>query len=191
MLPAEGSESLDGTEWQPRFGASLKYSLLIGGSFLEHPGGEATPVPYAVSIVDRRHPVTAGISDFTAATEQYYMQVDPNNEVLASTRFSGEHIPWLEGTSMPRRLDQDVGQGRAFYSTIGHTLFDLQAASAGKPESNSASRFSPGSKGPTTADDDKTASADSPRSSSRHCTKPLTRPDSTYEIESTKSLGRP
>lgn len=30
------------------FRASLQYSLLIGGSFLEHPGGEATPVPYPV-----------------------------------------------------------------------------------------------------------------------------------------------
>lgn len=109
------------------FRASLKYGLLIGGSFLEHPGGEATPVPYPVNIVDSAHPVTAGVENFTAASEQYYMQVDPNNHVLATTRFSGEHIPWLEGTEMPVAWTKTWGQGRVFYCAIGHTLADLQA----------------------------------------------------------------
>lgn len=40
------SQGVGGAGWHgmaASFRASLQYSLLIGGSFLEHPGGEATP----------------------------------------------------------------------------------------------------------------------------------------------------
>lgn len=109
------------------FRASLKYGLLIGGSFLEHPGGEGTPVPYPVRIIDGDHPVTEGIEHFTVASEQYYMQVDPNNHVLAATEFTGEHIPWLNGAAMPVAWTRTWGDGRVFYIAVGHTLADLQA----------------------------------------------------------------
>ena len=109
------------------FRASLQYSLLIGGSFLEHPGGEGTPVPYPVLITDRGHPVTDGVPDFAAASEQYYMHVDPNNHVLAETVFSGEHIGWLDGARMPVAWVRRWGAGRVFYNAIGHTPEDLRA----------------------------------------------------------------
>ena len=109
------------------FRASLQYSLLIGGSFLEHPGGEGTPVPYPVLITDHSHPVTDGVTDFTAASEQYYMHVDPNNHVLAETVFTGEHISWLDGMRMPVAWARTWGAGRVFYNAIGHTPEDLQA----------------------------------------------------------------
>jgi uncharacterized protein len=109
------------------FRASLQYALLIGGSFLEHPGGEGTPVPYPVHITNHQHPVTAGIADFSAASEQYYMHVDPNNEVLAETIFTGEHISWLDGARMPVAWVRRWGAGRVFFNAIGHTPEDLQA----------------------------------------------------------------
>ena len=109
------------------FRASLQYSLLIGGSFLEHPGGEGTPVPYPVFITDPGHPVTEGVTDFAAASEQYYMHVDPNNHVLAETVFTGEHIGWLDGARMPVAWARTWGAGRVFYNAIGHTPEDLQA----------------------------------------------------------------
>ena len=34
-------------------------------------------------------------------SEQYYMHVDPSNEVLATTTFSGEHAPWIAGAIVP------------------------------------------------------------------------------------------
>ena len=41
------------------------------------------------------------------------MLVDPSNEVLATTTFSGEHLWWIEGTVIPvvwkRRWDQGPG----------------------------------------------------------------------------------
>ena len=40
-------------------------------------------------------------SYFQVTSEQYYLHVDPSNEVLASTTFGGEHYPWIAGTAMP------------------------------------------------------------------------------------------
>lgn len=108
------------------FRASLPYHLVIGGAFVEHPGGEGYPQPYDVTIVDREHEVTAGVRDFSAATEQYYMHTDPNNHVLAETVFSGEHLPWLEGRRMPVAWVRTWGGGRVFYSAIGHSPDDLR-----------------------------------------------------------------
>ena len=42
-----------------------------------------------------------GLGGFAYRSEQYYMHVDPSNEVLATTTFSGEHAPWIEGVVMP------------------------------------------------------------------------------------------
>ena len=107
------------------FRTSLKYPWLLGGSFLEHPAGEGVKYPYSVSIVDRDHQITQGVEDFTVASEQYYMSVDPNNHVLAETTFTGDQLPWLEGKKMPQAWTRTWGAGRVFYSAIGHDLDDL------------------------------------------------------------------
>lgn len=107
------------------FRSSLKYHFLLGGDFIEHPAGEAYPHPYTVNIVDKTHQVTAGVEDFNVASEQYYMQVDPNVHVLAETTFDGEHLPWLEGRKSPAAWVTNWGKGRVFYHSIGHTAEDL------------------------------------------------------------------
>lgn len=107
------------------FRSSLAYHFVTGSSFIEHPGGEGVQVPYPVTIIDRDHEVTAGVEDFAAASEQYYMHVDPSVHVLAETVFSGEHLPWLEGTRMPVAYVKTFGRGRVFYETIGHAPQDL------------------------------------------------------------------
>ena len=43
-------------------------------------------------------PIVEGIRSFRLRSEQYYMLVDPSNEVLATTTFSGDHLWWIEGT---------------------------------------------------------------------------------------------
>lgn len=108
------------------FRASLPYHFITGGAFIEHPGGEGNPVPYDVTIVDRDHPVTVGVSDFSVASEQYYMHVDPNVHVLAETVFSGEHLDWVEGARMPVAYVKTFGKGRVFYETVGHSPEDLR-----------------------------------------------------------------
>jgi type 1 glutamine amidotransferase len=108
------------------FRASLPYHFVTGAAFIEHPGGEGVEVPYRVEIADRGHEVTQGVSDFDVASEQYYMHVDPAVHVLAKTTFTGEHLPWLEGVVMPAAYVKRWGEGRVFYSAVGHLPKDLQ-----------------------------------------------------------------
>ena len=55
-------------------------------------------------------------------SEQYYLHVDPSNEVLATTTFSGDYgdAPWIAGTVMPVVWKRKYGQARVFYSSLGH-----------------------------------------------------------------------
>ena len=39
------------------------------------------------------------------------MHVDPSNEVLATTTFSGEHAPWTKGVVMPVVWKRTHGRG--------------------------------------------------------------------------------
>ncbi|MBW5446071.1 hypothetical protein GE107_08350 [Cohnella sp. CFH 77786] len=102
------------------FRGEIDYQLMVGGQFVAHPGGEG--VTYQVHIVNRNNPITAGIRDFTVTSEQYYMLVDPANEVLATTRFQ-VHPPevWRE-VIMPVVWTKKYGKGRVFYCSLGHSL---------------------------------------------------------------------
>ena len=71
-------------------------------------------------------PVMAGLHAFDYRSEQYYMHVDPSNEVLATTTFSGEHAPWTQGVVMPVAWKRRHGQGRVFYSALGHVSAEFQ-----------------------------------------------------------------
>ena len=64
-------------------------------------GGSSGGIDYMVNIVDHKDPVTAGLRDFAMHSEQYYMHVDPNVKVLATTRFNGKINPWIDGCVMP------------------------------------------------------------------------------------------
>jgi type 1 glutamine amidotransferase len=112
------------------FRSSLQFSLIAGASFLDHPGGEGVPVPYTIEIVDHDHPITAGVEDFPIAAEQYYMHLDPGVHVLARTRFSGEHWPWIDGVTMPAAYTWTWGEGRIFYSSPGHDPAELRIPAA-------------------------------------------------------------
>lgn len=108
------------------FRSSLQFSLLTGASFLDHPGGEGVPVPYTIEILDHDHPATRGVPDIEIASEQYYMHLDPNVQVLARSTFTGEHWPWLEGVQMPAVYARQWGQGKIFYASPGHLPTELQ-----------------------------------------------------------------
>jgi uncharacterized protein len=99
------------------------YHLMTGGQFLRHPRGF---VSYSVRPV-ADHPIVAGISPFTVTTEQYYMHVDPGNEVLAVTDFVADpEYPDLAGVVMPVTWTRRWGKGRVFVTAIGHNLADLE-----------------------------------------------------------------
>lgn len=109
------------------FRSSLDYKMMVGGQFVSHPGNVRS---YRVRITDSSDPITRGLSDFDIESEQYYMHVDPSNEVLAETTFPGEEMPWLEGVVMPVAWKRRWGDGKVFYLSIGHVVaeFDIPQA---------------------------------------------------------------
>jgi type 1 glutamine amidotransferase len=66
-----------------------------------------------------------GIESFEHRSEQYYMHIDPAIEVLATTTFTGDHAPWIEGVVMPVVWKKKFGAGRVFYSSLGHRAYEL------------------------------------------------------------------
>ena len=104
------------------FRGNTDYQFMTGGQFVAHPGGI---IEYTVNIEKADDPVVAGLRDFTMRSEQYYMHVDPSNEVLATTRIVGTGAPWVAGTVMPVVWKRTYGQGRIFYSALGHAASDF------------------------------------------------------------------
>ncbi len=94
------------------------YHFMTGGQWVAHPGGI---IDYRVEITRPDDPVMEGIADFDYRSEQYYMHVDPANEVLATTRFTDAHFPGIGGVVMPVVWKRRYGEGRVFYSALGHT----------------------------------------------------------------------
>lgn len=109
------------------FRQNTKYQWMTGGQWVAHPGGV---IDYEVNIVKPEDPIVAGLNDFAMHSEQYYMHVDPANEVLATTTFSGEHAPWIQGTIMPVAWKRVWGKGRVFYSSLGHVAADFDVPEA-------------------------------------------------------------
>jgi type 1 glutamine amidotransferase len=110
------------------FRNNVDYQYMIGGQWVSHPGGG---INYSVQIFDHKDPVTRGLEDFDMLhkTEQYFMHVDPNVKVLATTTFSGEHDFWIDGCVIPVVWKKQYGKGRVFYSSLGHVAQDFE-----KPE---------------------------------------------------------
>jgi type 1 glutamine amidotransferase len=100
------------------------YQFVVGGQFVAHPDNHKD---YVVNIVKSADPIVAGLKDFTVYSEQYYMHVDPSNEVLATTTFQTQSAPWINGTVMPVAWKRTYGAGRVFYQSVGHSTkeFDV------------------------------------------------------------------
>lgn len=105
------------------FREAVDYQFMTGGQWVAHPGNV---IDFRVNIVKPDDPVTKGIGDFDYHSEQYYMHVDPSNEVLATTTFTGEHAPWIDGVVMPVAWKRRHGKGRVFYSALGHVAKEFE-----------------------------------------------------------------
>jgi len=104
------------------FRNNTEYQWMVGGQWVAHPGGM---VEYEVNIVKKNDPIVAGITDFKMHSEQYYMHIDPSNEVLATTTFSSEYAEWIKGCVMPVIWKRMWGKGRVFYISLGHNASDF------------------------------------------------------------------
>jgi len=109
------------------FRNNTEYQFMVGGQWVAHPGGV---IDYEVVITKPEDPIVAGLKDFKMHSEQYYMHVDPSNEVLATTVFSGKHAPWVEGCVMPVAWKRMWGKGRVFYTSLGHVAKDFEGPEA-------------------------------------------------------------
>jgi hypothetical protein len=121
------------------FRQSIDWQFLTGGQWVSHPSGIHD---YKVNITKKDDPIMEGIEDFDYHSEQYYMHVDPLNEVLATTTFKGNEIwnleqdpgsssgdayktEWLKGVEMPVVWKRRIGKGRIFYTSLGHFAKEL------------------------------------------------------------------
>ena len=104
------------------FRAAVEYQYMVGGQWVAHPGNI---IDYRVDVVRPDDPVMEGIASFDYRSEQYYMHIDPSNEVLATTTFTGEHDWWVDGATIPVVWKRRHGKGRVFYSALGHQAHEF------------------------------------------------------------------
>lgn len=105
------------------FRNNTHYQFMVGGQFVAHPGKF---ISYKVNITNTEHPITRDLEDFSMESEQYYMHVDPSNEVLAQTTFDGAVHPWIDGATIPVVWVRKWGQGNVFYCSLGHRMEDFE-----------------------------------------------------------------
>jgi type 1 glutamine amidotransferase len=104
-----------------------EYQFACGGQWVAHPGNI---IDYTVNITNHDDPITAGLADFQMHSEQYFLHIDPSNEVLATTTFGGEHAPWIKGVVMPVVWKRMWNKGRVFYCSLGHHASDFDVPEA-------------------------------------------------------------
>ncbi|MEX2606983.1 MAG: ThuA domain-containing protein [Kiritimatiellia bacterium] len=112
------------------FRKDVTWQFMTGANWVSHPGGDG--VEYQINIRNSSSPLVEGISDFTVKSEQYYLQVDPAIEVLATTRFPS--ATWFHSSNrevdMPQVWTKRWGVGRVYYNALGHhaDTFDIPEA---------------------------------------------------------------
>lgn len=105
------------------FRDAVDYQFMVGGQWVAHPGNV---IDYRVDVTRSDDPIMEGIESFPYTSEQYYMHVDPSNEVLATTTFTGEHAYWIDGVTIPVVWKRKHGKGRVFYSSLGHVSKEFE-----------------------------------------------------------------
>lgn len=102
------------------FREQVLWQFMTGANWVSHPGGDG--VEYTVNVTPTGSPLTKGIGDFEVKSEQYYLHVDPANEVLATTRFPT--VTWYHSPNgavdMPVAWTRRWGLGRVYYNALGH-----------------------------------------------------------------------
>ena len=112
------------------FRNNVAWQFLTGANWVAHPGCDG--VLHRINIISKSSPITEGIKSFDVSSEQYYLHVDPANEVLATTRFP--IVKWYHSANgevdIPQIWTRKWGHGRVFYSALGHqnNVFDIPEA---------------------------------------------------------------
>jgi len=108
------------------FRNNATYQFMTGAQFVAHPGDISR---FEVNVARADDPIMKDIQNFSVDSEQYFMHIDPTNEVLATTTFSDEYFPEIAGCVMPVVYKRVWGQGKIFVSALGHIASEFD-----KPE---------------------------------------------------------
>jgi type 1 glutamine amidotransferase len=112
------------------FRNNVLWQFMTGANWVAHPGCDGTK--HRINIISKSNPLTEGIKDFEISSEQYYLQTDAANEVLATTRFPT--VKWYHSANgevdVPQVWTRKWGHGRVFYNALGHhnNVFDIPEA---------------------------------------------------------------
>lgn len=112
------------------FRNNVLWQFITGANWVAHPGCDG--VKHRINIISKSNPLTEGIKDFDVSSEQYYLQTDAANEVLATTRFPT--VNWYHSANgvvdVPQVWTRKWGHGRVFYNALGHqnNVFDIPEA---------------------------------------------------------------
>ncbi len=112
------------------FRNNVAWQFLTGANWVAHPGCDG--VTHHINIISKSNPITEGIPHFDVSSEQYYLHIDPANEVLATTRFPT--VKWYHSANgevdVPQVWTRKWGHGRVFYNALGHhnDVFDIPEA---------------------------------------------------------------
>lgn len=92
---------------------------VMGGAYQGHPNIR----PFRVTITNRDHPITRGVSDFTVTDEQHFMeyQKDPKFLLMQSVNEDGLTFRNL-GATAAAGWAYDYGKGRVCYLSPGHLI---------------------------------------------------------------------
>jgi len=88
------------------------YREVSGGHFIRHPAVE----PFSVKVVNKEHPVTAGVSDYDIVDEQHFVEYDADRVELLLRSFSEKNDESAAGWA------HEYGKGRVCFLANGHTL---------------------------------------------------------------------
>jgi len=91
------------------FKNSAWYIKTIGGQFKSHGTG-----PFTATIVNKKHPVTQGLPEFTTSWDETYVHQNLNPDMtVLTTRQEGNRAE-------PYTWVRNQGKGRVFYTAYGH-----------------------------------------------------------------------
>lgn len=140
------------------FRNNIEYQFMVGSQWVSHPGDtwyhhisdlsqenldyvtKYYPNPdgaferqYSVQFKKgNSSPLIEGLDDFEVHSEQYYLHLDPCVNVLATTKVDTVGPHTLNGeVEMPIAYTKRWGEGRVFYSSMGHqdNIFDIPSVS--------------------------------------------------------------
>ncbi len=102
------------------FRDEAEFHYMLGGQWVTH--FEFAVRTYEVAFPGHDTPITRDLSNFEVTTEQYYLLVDPANDVLATIQ--------VENVRMPVAWTKHYGEGRVFYCSLGHVVDTISHPSA-------------------------------------------------------------